>query len=106
MTLTAVELPGRRVSLRWDGSTYHIVELTDDLECSVRAEYPAEDYRPGMHVKNDLQIFEDLVSFTLAYVEQPEEFERPEDATEQLEAAWWRTYGESLQMAIEEALND
>lgn len=109
MTLVAIELPGRRVTLRQDNENYYIVELTDDLVCTIRAEYAVGDcarYVVGgdyeLHARNDYQIFQDLIVFTRAYVDRPEEFERNPTDTEQENADWWRTFGEHVEIALVE----
>lgn len=60
-------------------------------------------YRPGGGEWDDRRAAEDVTGFAVAYVERPEEFDRPPSAREQhpTNAAWWRAHGEALSCELE-----
>ncbi len=58
-------------------------------------------YRAGIGARTDAERANDILSFCLAYVERPSEFDREPDDTEQEHAAFWRAYGEAFQCDTE-----
>lgn len=61
--------------------------------------FQGSDYYPASGLA-EWQRADDVVSFALAYVERPEEFDRAADDLEQIHREWWIKNGDALSAAL------
>jgi len=61
-------------------------------------EWNPEDYNPGLGASTDLQEINEILSFAIAYADNPEEFEREPTDLEQIASPFWIEHGDSFML--------
>lgn len=100
-------LPGfafDHVTVTIDGDRVSVVST--ELDGSKVVRFRSRGYRPGACVSTVEQMTGDVISFAIAYVDRPEEFDRSADdgdiEQEPANRQWWTEHGGALMMDLED----